>query len=613
MKNMRIRTKLLILVLVAFIPMLGLNFYMILHQRNQVIERELQSNQEYATAISTAYMNYINKIWHTEFSIGQFLIRDQLKNSKMQEYLFQCASDENVVSNYLWVSPEGKVIASSNPKQIGMILKDSDYYKDIINGKEKVVSDLLYEKLSTTFAIAIERGIWVNGELEGIVMAEIDAQAIESIMPERRLSKTSSFGLVDKNGMIVYRNGTKNIPIEKRKINKDSPIWNALQGKIATVGDYNASLDGSSRIGVDYPISPIGWAVFATITTDEVFASFSNELRLKVIITLITALISLMIVLIFVFDLLKPIKELQNAANEIASTDFSVRVNMNRKDELGQTAIAFNKMAESIEQYNKLKTEFFSNMSHEFRTPLNVIYSTSQLVSLKYRDDKVDKEVSKYTQIINQNCFRLLRLINNLIDITKYDSGFLIINLINFNIINLVEEITMSIVQYAEGRGIEVIFDTELEEDVIACDPDFIERIILNLLSNSIKSINKNGSIFVNVYKEKEYISISIKDSGVGIPADKLETIFERFRQVDSSLSRKNEGSGIGLSLVKALVEAHKGTISAKSKVGEGSEFIVKLPEITISEENGDESKCMISSCSLVERVDVEFSDIYNN
>lgn len=168
----------------------------------------------------------------------------------------------------------------------------------------------------------------------------------------------------------------------------------------------------------------------------------------------------------------------------------------------------------------------------------------------------------------------------------------------------------MSVANYIEDKGITLIFDTEIEEKVIACNPDSMERIILNLLSNAMKSTNKDGSIFVNIYLEPNSVCISIKDTGIGIPENMCDLIFDRFMQVDSSLSRAKEGSGIGLSLVKSLVEIIGGSISVKSKWGEGSEFIIKLPDVNIPEsEEQHTHQCLEEG--YINKINIEFSDIY--
>ncbi len=189
-------------------------------------------------------------------------------------------------------------------------------------------------------------------------------------------------------------------------------------------------------------------------------------------------------------------------------------------------------------EYNKLITEFLSNISHELKTPLNVIFTAVQLLDFYEKDVDYEKQ-DKYLKLIKQNCYRLMKLINNLLDTTKLDSGYLRLNLVNYNIVSLIEEITLSVTSYAESKGINIIFDTEMEERVIAVDTDKIERIILNLLSNAIKFTNPGGNIFVNIKDSEENVYVHIKDTGVGIPSDKLESIFERFFQIDKTLKEK--------------------------------------------------------------------------
>ncbi|GKU27148.1 PAS domain-containing sensor histidine kinase [Clostridium folliculivorans] len=262
-------------------------------------------------------------------------------------------------------------------------------------------------------------------------------------------------------------------------------------------------------------------------------------------------------------------------------------------------------------QYDQLKTEFFANISHELRTPINVIFSVIQVLDLyKNKEDITKMPYDKYSNVLRQNCYRLLRLINNLIDITKIDAGYLKLNCGVYDVIKIVEDITISVVTYAENKGIEVIFDTFVEELYIYCDPDKIERIILNLLSNAIKFTDSNGKISVLVEQIEDNVRIAIKDDGRGIPEDQINIIFERFRQVDKSLAREHEGSGIGLSLVKSLVELHGGTVSAKSILNKGSEFIINLPITRIKEI--EETPIIISNeDSRIERINIEFSDIY--
>lgn len=274
------------------------------------------------------------------------------------------------------------------------------------------------------------------------------------------------------------------------------------------------------------------------------------------------------------------------------------------------------KLLEEANEYEKLRSNFLANISHELRTPLNVIMSAQQIMGYILKEDSIENKSGKlnhYNKIVKQNCFRLIRLLSNLIDITKIDVGSFNIKLINEDIVKIVEDITLSVVSYVEDKNINIIFDTEIEEKIIACDPDKIERIILNLISNAIKFTPKDGHIYVSIKEDTDKIIISVKDSGIGIPPEMKDKIFQRFIQVDNSIRRQYEGSGIGLSLVKLLVELHKGVIYLESTLGVGSEFFVELPINAVENYERRETinDAIAAIDNKIDKINIEFSDIY--
>lgn len=265
-------------------------------------------------------------------------------------------------------------------------------------------------------------------------------------------------------------------------------------------------------------------------------------------------------------------------------------------------------------RYDELRNEFFANISHELRTPITVIWSALQVLANSVENNggtlSVDS-VKNYITITKQNCYRLIRLVNNLIDITKIDAGYMELNLKKYNIVELVENVTMSVAAYVESKGLELIFDTDIEEKYLYVDPDKIERIILNLLSNAVKFTKAGGKLEVTITNMDKAVNISVKDTGIGIPEEKQRSVFQRFVQVDRTLSRDREGSGIGLSLVQSFVEIHKGKIELKSKEGYGSEFIIELPQYDIEEKDKNLKNELIRSYKNIELANIEFSDIY--
>ena len=286
----------------------------------------------------------------------------------------------------------------------------------------------------------------------------------------------------------------------------------------------------------------------------------------------------------------------------------SIRLN-NKVSDFNELKIKY----KEIKEIEKAKSQFFANLSHEIKTPINIIYSCIQLLEVnKTNGEKALSDAyNKYDNTLKQNCYRLLRLVNNLVDMTKIDSGYMKLIFINCEIVSLVEDITLSIIPYVESKNINIVFDTYIEELEIRCDPESMERVILNLLSNAIKFTNNDGNISVIVEADDKYVFIRVKDDGIGISKDIREDIFNRFVQEDKSLNRKNEGSGIGLALVKSLVELHDGEVYLED-VSEGSEFVVKLPNIKINEEVKNHSRVIdVESKPLVQKINIEFSDIY--
>lgn len=283
-----------------------------------------------------------------------------------------------------------------------------------------------------------------------------------------------------------------------------------------------------------------------------------------------------------------------------------------KSDEIKRQAEENHKLINDLKEYDAIRTEFFANLSHELRTPLNMIMAPIQLIELMPQNKE---KVMDCVGIIKQNCFRLIRLINNIIDITKIDSGYITMSIKRHNIISLIEDTVISASSYIENMGLELVFDTEIEEKFMYVDADKLERIILNLLSNAIKFTDQGGSIFVNIYDLKDKIRISVKDTGIGIPESRQTIVFERFVQVDKSLSRNAEGSGIGLSLVKAFVEKHGGKVSINNEYKEGTEFVIDIPVDYFSEKD-----CIVQDCckyggtlrNKIEIANIEFSDIYS-
>lgn len=224
----------------------------------------------------------------------------------------------------------------------------------------------------------------------------------------------------------------------------------------------------------------------------------------------------------------------------------------------------------------KIKTNFLSNISHDLKTPINVIYSLSQLIPMFSESKNID-QIKKYYKIAKQNCVSLTRFTNNLIDGSKMKSDYLSAHPIKCNIVEVVEDVVTGLVEYAKNKDIDIIFDTDEEEIYLMVDQEFIQRIIINLISNSIKFIDKKGKIEVNVLSSDTDVKVIVKDNGMGMKESFIEKSFSRYLMGDNNDEIEDKGTGIGLFVVKKMVEELNGDINISSVINEGTTIVIIL------------------------------------
>jgi signal transduction histidine kinase/ligand-binding sensor domain-containing protein/DNA-binding response OmpR family regulator len=230
--------------------------------------------------------------------------------------------------------------------------------------------------------------------------------------------------------------------------------------------------------------------------------------------------------------------------------------------------------AQKLHEVDEIKSRFFTNISHEFRTPLTLILGPVKQVMERIKDEKNKDELS----IAHKNANKLLGLVNQLLDISKLESGNMKLRTSPTNYIQLLKALTLSFTSYAERKRITLKFNSTEDEIILYLDRDKIEKIITNILSNAFKFTPEGGRIEVTVGKDDKYVSTIISDTGIGIPKEKMSKIFDRFYQVDGSHTREQEGTGIGLALTKELVDLHKGKIEVESEESKGTKFIISIP-----------------------------------
>ncbi|MPQ45251.1 sensor histidine kinase, partial [Clostridium tarantellae] len=220
-----------------------------------------------------------------------------------------------------------------------------------------------------------------------------------------------------------------------------------------------------------------------------------------------------------------------------------------------------------------LRNEFLSTISHDLKTPINVIYTACQLQNSFLKNNSIEK-INLYNHVNKENCMSLTRLANNLIDSSKLSYNYLKPQCELYNIVELVEECSNSLAEYIRDKNLEFEFDTEEEEIEVRCDKEFIERIIINLMSNAIKH-TKQGIVKVAIFVNKFKVRIEVIDTGEGMDKEFLKKAFEKYSIEKIDKGYRNKSTGIGLYVVKNLVELQGGEIFIESQKGKGT--IVKI------------------------------------
>ncbi len=234
--------------------------------------------------------------------------------------------------------------------------------------------------------------------------------------------------------------------------------------------------------------------------------------------------------------------------------------------------------ARTLREEDRMKSRFFANISHEFRTPLTLILGPTEELQAVQPDESSREKLS----MVHRNAQRLLRLINQLLDLSKIDAGGMKLQAAPGDIVPFVKGIAQSFQSSADGRNVALNVQAEKKEIELYFDQDKMEKILTNLLSNAFKFTPVGGTVTVCIQTSSPEpsgsLEIIVGDTGIGIPKAELPHIFDRFYQVDASQTREQEGTGIGLALTKELVELHHGTISVRSVVGKGTEFLIRIP-----------------------------------
>jgi signal transduction histidine kinase len=270
----------------------------------------------------------------------------------------------------------------------------------------------------------------------------------------------------------------------------------------------------------------------------------------------------------------QPIRNISFGAMELARGNYDWRVKPTTRDEIGELAVAFNRMAEELKLQDSLRNTFIANVSHELRTPLASVQGFIQGI-LDGAIESEDRE--KYLEIVLAETKRMSMLISDLLSLAKIESGKFPMEYSEFDINELLRRCLLMFEQRIEEKRIEVSVDLCEGKISVWADEDRISQVITNLIDNAVKFTGEGGQIKVWTFCTENKVHVNIADTGVGIPADDQPYVFERFFKVDKSHSQGTPGTGIGLSIVKRIIAQHGETIGLQSQEGKGTTFTFTL------------------------------------
>lgn len=286
----------------------------------------------------------------------------------------------------------------------------------------------------------------------------------------------------------------------------------------------------------------------------------------------IAGLISLLIARWLARGMTQPLRDMAAAARAMETGDYSVRVLTTSRDEVGQLAAAFNRMSAELAVLEKSRRDLVANVSHELKTPITAIRA-----HLENLADGVEQPDPKTLQVMLSQTERLGRLVDQLLDLSRLESGEVPLYLESTTLEPIVTRVLSEI---AVGRSVtDVTLRDEVPADVAAiADAERIHQVLYNLVDNAVRFTPPGGSVSVSASRHDDRVSVAVRDSGVGIAPEHLPRLFERFYRADASRSRERGGTGIGLAIARSIVEAHGGRITASSQPGNGSTFTFDLP-----------------------------------
>jgi signal transduction histidine kinase len=580
-----IQARLFLLIALVLLPMSLLLAWSNVQRYDSRLQNELRSETEVAQGVATSFATYVNGVRQQLFTTAQaMLLLTPYTQAQATQLLTATADYFPALQHLSWVSRNGKVIASSLPEAVGHSVSDRLYFQDIRTGHPWVISDMYWGALTNApvFVIAVAARD-ESGAQQGIVVAGIGPEELGALVLSQDRLEHGALALFDRQGQMVHFSPEGLFAWEDRvRWRRSDPL---LQSALATLevqaGIMTSAFVEGERLAARVPIDKLGWVAGASRPAEIAFAPVRRSMKRDFVVTFLTISAAFLLAYVLARTIAIPLRRLEHDAQVMGAGEIT-QVNdrhapgevLSVRDSVVTMATSLVAAKEKAEEASRAKSEFLANMSHELRTPMTVIMG-----ALEFLQRSVSTfEERQLVDMATTSADRLLGIIDDLLDISRIEAGRLTIEERPFNIRDCVRQVMEMFAGQLEEKDVRLHWEVNPQvPSHIHGDPDRLGQVLINLVGNAVK-FTEHGEVMVAVARSGDQLLFSIRDTGIGIPANMIDQLFQPFTQVDSSLTRRYGGTGLGLAISNELVGLMGGAIRVASEIGRGSTFTFTIP-----------------------------------